>query len=114
MTTTTDRLTTEFVNTPLLDFSNPDIARRQREAIESVRARLGRTYPLINKTMPCAEAILAAGMRRVVVATTDPNPEIAGRGVEVLRNAGVSVDIGLLGEEARWREVIKNADIKIE
>ena len=62
----------------------------------------GRTYPVISKTMPCAEAILAAGMRRVVVATQDPNPEIAGRGVEVLRNAGVAVDIGLMGEEARW------------
>ena len=52
--------------------------------------------------MPCAEAILAAGMRRVVVATQDPNPEIAGRGVAVLRQAGVAVDIGLCGEEARW------------
>ncbi len=62
----------------------------------------GRTYPLIGKAMPCAEAILAAGMRRVVVATEDPNPEIAGRGVAVLRDAGVAVDIGLCGEEARW------------
>ena len=40
-----------------------------------------RTYPVVGKAMPCAEAILAAGMRRVVVATEDPNPEIAGRGV---------------------------------
>jgi len=62
----------------------------------------GRTYPVVGKAMPCAEAILAAGMRRVVVATEDPNPEIAGRGVAVLRNAGVAVDIGLCGEEARW------------
>ena len=62
----------------------------------------GRTYPLISKTMPCAEAILAAGMRRVVCATEDPNPEIAGRGVAVLRQAGVSVDIGLCQDEARW------------
>lgn len=62
----------------------------------------GRTYPLISKTMPCAEAILAAGMRRVVCATEDPNPEIAGQGVEVLRKAGIVVDIGLCGEDARW------------
>ena len=62
----------------------------------------GRTYPVVGKAMPCAEAILAAGMRRVVVATEDPNPEIAGRGVAVLRQAGVAVDIGLRGEEARW------------
>ncbi len=61
----------------------------------------GRTYPRIGKKLPCAEAILAADMRRVVVATEDPNPEIAGRGVEVLRSAGVTVDIGLCGDEAR-------------
>jgi diaminohydroxyphosphoribosylaminopyrimidine deaminase/5-amino-6-(5-phosphoribosylamino)uracil reductase len=62
----------------------------------------GRTYPRVGKKLPCAEAILAAGMRRVVVATEDPNPEIAGRGVEVLRSAGIKVDIGVCGEEARW------------
>ena len=54
----------------------------------------GRSTPVVNKPMPCAEAILAAGMRRVVVATEDPNPEIAGQGVAVLRKAGVAVDIG--------------------
>jgi diaminohydroxyphosphoribosylaminopyrimidine deaminase / 5-amino-6-(5-phosphoribosylamino)uracil reductase len=62
----------------------------------------GRSYPVVGKAMPCAEAILAGGMRRVVVATEDPNPEIAGRGVAVLRQAGVTVDIGLCGDEARW------------
>src|SRR5262245_25945194 len=62
----------------------------------------GRSTPVVNKPMPCAEAILAAGIRRVVVATEDPNPEIAGQGVAVLRRAGVTVDIGLRGEEARW------------
>ena len=62
----------------------------------------GRTYPLISKSMPCAEAILAAGLRRVVCATEDPNPEIAGRGVAVLRQAGISVDMGLCRMEARW------------
>lgn len=62
----------------------------------------GRTNPVVGKPMPCAEAILAAGMRRVVIATEDPNPEIAGRGVGVLRQAGVGVDIGVCGAEARW------------
>ena len=52
----------------------------------------GRTSPVVGKPMPCAEAILAAGMRRVVVATEDPNPEIAGQGVAVLRKAGVAVE----------------------
>lgn len=62
----------------------------------------GRTHPLISKTMPCAEAILGAGIARVVVATEDPNPEIAGGGIEVLRNAGIAVDVGVCGAAARW------------
>ncbi len=54
------------------------------------------------RTPPCANAIVAAGMRRVVCAIEDPNPEIAGRGLAVLRDAGVAVDLGLCAEEARW------------
>jgi diaminohydroxyphosphoribosylaminopyrimidine deaminase/5-amino-6-(5-phosphoribosylamino)uracil reductase len=54
------------------------------------------------RTPPCAEAIVAAGMRRVVCAIEDPNPEIAGRGLAVLRRAGIAVDLGLCAEEARW------------
>jgi diaminohydroxyphosphoribosylaminopyrimidine deaminase/5-amino-6-(5-phosphoribosylamino)uracil reductase len=54
------------------------------------------------RTPPCAEAIVAAGMRRVVCAIEDPNPEIAGRGLAVLRRAGIAVDVGLCAEEARW------------
>jgi len=42
-----DRLSSEFVNTPLLDFRQPEVARHQREAIVAVQGRLGRTYPLI-------------------------------------------------------------------
>src|SRR5262245_18726877 len=54
------------------------------------------------RTPPCAEAIVAAGMRRVVCAIEDPNPEIASRGLAVLRRAGIAVDLGLCAEEARW------------
>ena len=54
------------------------------------------------RTPPCANAIVAAGMRRVVCAIEDPNPEIAGRGLAVLSDAGVVVDLGLCAEEARW------------
>ena len=43
------------------------------------------------RTPPCTDAILSAGIRRVVVGTTDPNPRHAGRGFEVLRQAGVAV-----------------------
>lgn len=48
------------------------------------------------RTPPCTEAIVGAGIRRVVVAATDPNPAHAGRGLEVLRQAGVVVDVGLM------------------
>ncbi|MFM1767536.1 MAG: hypothetical protein RJA22_65 [Verrucomicrobiota bacterium] len=52
------------------------------------------------RTPPCTEAILAAGLRRVVVAATDPNPAHAGRGFRKLRRAGLAVDHGLLADEA--------------
>jgi diaminohydroxyphosphoribosylaminopyrimidine deaminase/5-amino-6-(5-phosphoribosylamino)uracil reductase len=54
------------------------------------------------RTPPCAEAILAAGVRRVVCATSDPNPEIAGKGLALLRDAGVAVEVGLCAQAARW------------
>jgi diaminohydroxyphosphoribosylaminopyrimidine deaminase/5-amino-6-(5-phosphoribosylamino)uracil reductase len=52
------------------------------------------------KTPPCTDAILAAGVARVVVATGDPFPAVAGRGVETLRAAGLDVETGLLAAEA--------------
>jgi len=54
------------------------------------------------RTPPCANAIIAAGIRRVVCAVEDPNPEISGRGLAVLRQAGVIVDVGVCAEDARW------------
>ncbi len=53
------------------------------------------------RTPPCADALVAAGLSRVVIASLDPNPLVAGRGVERLRAAGVSVQSGLLDAEAR-------------
>ncbi|MEO7932374.1 MAG: bifunctional diaminohydroxyphosphoribosylaminopyrimidine deaminase/5-amino-6-(5-phosphoribosylamino)uracil reductase RibD [Chthoniobacterales bacterium] len=52
-------------------------------------------------TPPCVEAILAHGFVRVVVGTTDPNPAHAGRGLEILRRAGVEVVSGVLEDECR-------------
>jgi diaminohydroxyphosphoribosylaminopyrimidine deaminase/5-amino-6-(5-phosphoribosylamino)uracil reductase len=52
------------------------------------------------RTPPCTDAIIAAGVREVVVAATDPNPKHAGRGFEVLRAAGVNVRHGVLAAEA--------------
>jgi diaminohydroxyphosphoribosylaminopyrimidine deaminase / 5-amino-6-(5-phosphoribosylamino)uracil reductase len=53
------------------------------------------------RTGPCADAVIAAGIKRVVACTPDPNPEVSGRGFARLRGAGVQVASGLLEEEAR-------------
>ncbi len=53
------------------------------------------------RTPPCVDAILKAGLRRVVVGTIDPNPAHAGRGLELLRAAGVEVSCGVLEPECR-------------
>lgn len=52
------------------------------------------------KTPPCTEAIIAAGIKRVVVATRDPFAQVAGKGIAALRNAGITVDVGLLASRA--------------
>ncbi|MBM4276017.1 MAG: bifunctional diaminohydroxyphosphoribosylaminopyrimidine deaminase/5-amino-6-(5-phosphoribosylamino)uracil reductase RibD [Deltaproteobacteria bacterium] len=53
------------------------------------------------KTPPCTQAILEAGVRRVVVAVRDPNPRVNGGGAEFLASQGVQVEVGLLEAEAR-------------
>ena len=53
------------------------------------------------KTPPCSDAIIAAGIREVVVSHKDPNPLVAGRGLRKLRSAGVRVRSGILAGEAK-------------
>lgn len=53
------------------------------------------------KTPPCADAIIASGLRRVVVGTGDPDPRTAGEGCARLRRAGIEVEENVLGAEAR-------------
>jgi diaminohydroxyphosphoribosylaminopyrimidine deaminase / 5-amino-6-(5-phosphoribosylamino)uracil reductase len=54
----------------------------------------------VGKSPPCADAVIAAGIKRVVSAIEDPNPEVAGQGHARLRAAGIAVDIGLGAAEA--------------
>ena len=53
------------------------------------------------RTAPCCDALKEAGVARVVVAVLDPNPKVAGQGLEKLRKAGVQVEMGLGGKESR-------------
>lgn len=52
------------------------------------------------RTPPCAKALCEAKVKKVVIATADPNPLVAGRGVKMLRDAGIEVQVGLFHDEA--------------
>ena len=61
------------------------------------------------RTPPCTEAIIAAGIRRVVAGATDPNPRHCGRAFKILRRAGIAVTHGVLAEEcARLNEAFNH------
>jgi diaminohydroxyphosphoribosylaminopyrimidine deaminase / 5-amino-6-(5-phosphoribosylamino)uracil reductase len=53
------------------------------------------------RTPPCANALIAAGIARCVIATQDPNPQVSGQGIEKLRAANIEVTIGVLEQQAR-------------
>jgi len=61
------------------------------------------------RTPPCTDLIRGSGVTRVVVATRDPNPKVRGRGIRILRGAGIAVDEGVLeGEAARLNEAYRS------
>ncbi|MEK7146115.1 MAG: bifunctional diaminohydroxyphosphoribosylaminopyrimidine deaminase/5-amino-6-(5-phosphoribosylamino)uracil reductase RibD, partial [Patescibacteria group bacterium] len=53
------------------------------------------------KTPPCAEAVIKAGIKKVVIAVKDPSEKVNGKGIELLKKAGIEVELGLLEKEAR-------------
>lgn len=53
------------------------------------------------RTPPCADALIAAGVKRVVCCTTDPNPKVSGGGFDRLRAAGIEVSTGMFAQQAR-------------
>ncbi|KJZ19785.1 5-amino-6-(5-phosphoribosylamino)uracil reductase [Loktanella sp. S4079] len=55
----------------------------------------------IGKTPPCANALINAGISRVVIALGDPDPRVSGRGIAMLQDAGIAVTTGILAEEAQ-------------
>ena len=55
------------------------------------------------KTPPCTEAVIEHGIARVVVGLTDPNPLVAGKGIGLLREAGIEVEVGVCDEELRFQ-----------
>jgi len=70
------------------------------------RSRGGTVYVTLEpcsyqgRTPPCADQLVGAGIRRVVVAAIDPNPRVSGKGIDIFRSAGIRVDVGLMRDEA--------------
>lgn len=85
-----------------------DLVHAEAIALEKAgeRARGGTAYVSLEphdhhgKTPPCTEALINAGIKRVVCPIEDPNPLVSGRGFQTLRNAGVDVVTGVLANEA--------------
>lgn len=86
----------------------PGQPHAEREALDEAgpRARGGTIYSNLEpcshqgRTGPCTEAIIAAGIRRVITATVDPDAKVSGRGIEALRRAGIEVQVGIMEAEA--------------
>jgi diaminohydroxyphosphoribosylaminopyrimidine deaminase / 5-amino-6-(5-phosphoribosylamino)uracil reductase len=60
------------------------------------------------RTGPCAVAIAEAGIKKVVIAALDPNPLVSGRGVKILEDAGIEVEVGILEEKSRKMNEVFN------
>ena len=83
------------------------VALREASQFAADRIRGGAAYVTLEpcnhtgRTGPCTQALIAAGLSRVVAATIDPNPAVAGHGMEALRTAGLQTSVGICQAEAR-------------
>lgn len=87
------------VNEVLARFGETEAARLLAEATAYVTLEPCSHW---GKTPPCADLLVRHRLRRVVVCNDDPNPLVAGQGLQKLREAGMEVETGLLADEGRW------------
>ena len=83
------------------------VALKEAQQHAAARLRGGTAYITLEpcnhtgRTGPCTQALIAAGIKRVVAATGDPNPNVTGHGMETLRAAGIATTLGVCEAEAR-------------
>ena len=90
-------------------YGGDDLKHAEAIALEMAgeRARNSTVYVTLephahfSRTKPCTEALIKAGVRRVVAAMIDPNPLVEGKGIEILRINGILAEVGLLEQSAR-------------
>ena len=84
--------------------AHAEIVALQQAGSQAVGATLYSTLEPCShtgRTGPCTEAIIKSGIHRVVIGTTDPDNNVAGQGIQQLRNAGISVEVGVLEAEVK-------------